>query len=284
MKKILTKTQTYNILKALEHQPKKKWGQNFLIEKKVVEKALKMAEIKADDRIVEVGPGLGTLTGALLEHGAHVYGVERDAALVNYLKDVLGEEYGKRLNLMEGDAVEHPLGELPQSTAARGYKILANLPYAITSPWLEKVLEGSLPTRMVLWMQKEAGDRLMASPGSKAFGAIALFLQSAFEVTAKHKVSRHCFYPEPKVDSWLLAFKKKKRVFIFKKETKALIRQFFTQRRKQIQSLCREREDAGLNTWLEYLKSRNMALTVRPEAIPLEAWQELDAFLIPNLG
>lgn len=279
MKKILTKTQTYAILKALGHQPKKKWGQNFLVEKNVVAKALKMGGIEAGDSVVEVGPGLGTLTGALLEAEATVYAVEKDAALVDYLKNGLAEEYGKHLNILEGDAVEAPLGGLGKSTAVRGYKIVANLPYSITSPWLEKVLEEPLPKLMVLWVQKEAGDRLMASPGSKAFGAIVIFLQSAFEITTKHKVSRHCFYPEPKVDSWLLGFKKKRKVFIFKKKTKAMIRQFFTQRRKQIQSLCRESGEAGLSTWLEYLESQDIALTTRPEAIGLEAWQELDALM-----
>src|ERR1022692_1205200 len=199
----LTPTETRALLARLGHVPKRFLGQNFLVDGNIVRKSLELARISAGDTAVEVGPGLGTLTGALLEAGAEVWAIERDKALFAHLAADLAPRFPKTLHLAEGDAVETPLAGL-SAERAPGCKVVANLPYAISSPWMDAVLSGSLPSRMVLMLQREAADRYTASPGTRNFGAISIFLQAAYDTAPGHRVSASCFYPRPDVGSTLL--------------------------------------------------------------------------------
>ncbi|MFW6352837.1 MAG: 16S rRNA (adenine(1518)-N(6)/adenine(1519)-N(6))-dimethyltransferase RsmA [Verrucomicrobiota bacterium] len=261
---------TRALLEALGHRPRKPLGQNFLVDGNIVRKSLELAAVQAGDRVVEIGPGLGTLSGALLAAGAEVHAVELDPTLAAHLRATLGE----RLVLLEGDAVEHPRAGLPEDSAKEGFKVVANLPYAITSPWMDGLLAGPLPERMVLMMQKEASDRLTAEPGSKQFSAIAIFLQSAYKRLARHKVARQCFHPAPGVDSVLLALERRSAPLLFAAETRTAIRRLFGQRRKQVGALVRG--DPVLEAWLAGAVSAGLAQpTDRPEAISLAAWQRL---------
>lgn len=266
----LTPKATRALLESLEHHPRKRLGQNFLIDGNIVRKSLQLAAVESGDPIVEVGPGLGTLTGALLATGAEVWAVELDRTLASYLRSQFAGV--SRLHLREGDAVDFPRGDLSDEQAENGYKVVANLPYAITTPWIDALIEGPLPDRLVLMMQKEAADRLTASPGSKHFSAIAIFLQSVFTVEGRHNVARSCFYPVPGVDSVLLVLARQNRPLRFAPETKRLIREIFTRRRKQIGTLVRAHSAA--EGWLETVQTRHgIEPTMRPEAIPVEAWQ-----------
>lgn len=270
---------TYQILEALGHQPKKKLGQNFLIDKNIVNKSLSLAHVLNTDIIVEIGPGLGTLTRTLLENASDVYAIEKDHTLYNYLKNNLLPEYPDKLHLMKGDALEYPTANLPTKHQAF-FKIIANLPYAISTSWLDGVLSGPLPQSMTLMLQKEAADRFIAKPGTKTMGPISIFLNSAYEPKDSHRVSRRCFYPEPKIDSILLHLQEKDHPYIFQKKTKDLIRQFFTQRRKQIQALCKSKTSTNsLVDWLNYLDQESISQKSRPEVIPLSAWHMLDKLL-----
>lgn len=260
---------TRALLEKLGHQPRKLLGQNFLTDGNIVRKSLYLAGIQAGDRVVEIGPGLGTLTGALLNAGAAVSAIEFDPALARHI----AEKFGSSIRLIEGDAVDEPIAGLPEAEAVSGYKIVANLPYAITSPWMEKLLSLPLPETMVLMMQKEAADRLTAQPGTKQFSAIAIFLQSAFEKVAYHRVSRQCFYPVPGVDSVLLAVRRKESVLLFDKSTRQVIRQLFGHRRKQISTLVKG--DERLEKWLHSIAGIGVKPNDRPEAIPLKAWQRM---------
>ena len=260
---------TRALLESLGHKPRKQLGQNFLIDGNIVRKSLQLAGVTGGDQVVEIGPGLGTLTGALLDAGARVSAVEFDPALAQHIRT----SFDASVDLLEGDAVDHPIAGLPDRHAREGYKVVANLPYAITSPWMDKLLAGPLPQCMVLMMQKEAADRLTAQPGSKQFSAIAIFLQSAFEKVAYHKVSRQCFYPVPGVDSVLLALRQRERVLLYKPEIRQAIRQLFGQRRKQISTLVRGHPT--LERWLEEVASFGVKPDHRPEVIPLLAWQRL---------
>ena len=143
----LTPTDTRVLLDKLGHRPQKKLGQNFLVDGNLVRKSLEMADLPSGSTVVEIGPGLGSLTGALLDAGHKVYAVELDPALTLHLQDNFAEQIQQtRLNLVETDAVQTPLGSLPEET--RDFYIVANLPYAISSPWLEAVLaSGRLPRR-----------------------------------------------------------------------------------------------------------------------------------------
>lgn len=268
----LSPAQTQALLDKLGHSPNKRLGQNFLIDGNIVRKSVHLANVQTGDTIVEIGPGLGTLTRALLAAQAHVFAIEFDQKLYQNLVTELTARHSS-LKLMHGDAVDHPLGPLADDAP---FKIVANLPYAIATPWLDKVLSGPLPEKMVLMLQKEAADRFMAKPGSKSYGAISIFLAAAYDQKAGHNVARHCFYPVPQVDSVLLHIEKKPSPFIFSTPTRQLIRQIFTQRRKQISGLLKKMTTTEKALpWLNLLEANNLA-NARAEAIPLEIWMQLD--------
>ena len=207
--------------------------------------------------------------------GGTVHAVELDPVLAEYLRKTLGETYTDRFRLLEGDAVRHPRADIPATW--KTFKVVANLPYAITTPWLEAILRDPLPTDMVLMMQKEAADRITAKPGSKAYGAISIFFGAAFARAAVHPVARSCFYPVPGVDSLLLQLRLKEKPVLFSRPARNLIRQLFTQRRKQIGSLLSRQE--SLQPWLEELDHYGCSRQTRPEAIPLDAWLRLCIFM-----
>ncbi len=271
----LSPSATRELLARLGHQPKRFLGQNFLVDGNIVRKSLELAEVKPGDCVVEVGPGLGTLTSALLEAGARVWAVETDATMATHLRDTLGAQHPGRLHLLEADAVGQPIAGLPAEHQA-AFKIVANLPYAISTPWMDAVLSGPLPARMVLMLQLEAAQRYVAAPGSKQFGAISIFIQSAYASAKGHPVSSSCLYPRPDVDSFLLNLERRPDTFLFAAETKALIRSIFQQRRKQIGSLLRSRlTPERAEAWLAVLAAAGLGPKSRPEQIPAELWQRL---------
>jgi 16S rRNA (adenine1518-N6/adenine1519-N6)-dimethyltransferase len=241
----------------------------------IVRKSLELADVQSGDTVVEIGPGLGTLTSALLDAGADVWAVEKDRALHAHLGETLAPRFPAMFHLLEGDAVEQPLAGLPLERAAAGFKIVANLPYAIATPWLDAVLSGPLPQRMVLMLQQEAAQRYVARPGTKAFGAISVFLQSAYAVAPGHRVDAGCFYPRPDIESYLLSLVRRPAPFVFSAPAKMLIRACFQQRRKQIGGLLRHRLPDGGAAWLARLAAAGLSGQTRAEAIPVELWREL---------
>jgi 16S rRNA (adenine1518-N6/adenine1519-N6)-dimethyltransferase len=271
----LTPTETRDLLARLGHLPKRYLGQNFLVDGNIVRKSLELAAVRSGDAVVEVGPGLGTLTAALLATGAEVWAVEKDRTLHAYLAETLALQFPDRLHLLEGDAVELPLAGLPAARAAAGFKIVANLPYAISTPWMDAVLAGPLPERMVLMLQLEAAERYAARPGTKDFGAISVFLQAAFAVAPGHKVAAACFHPRPDIDSCLLHLVRQPAPFVFPPAVKALIRGCFQQRRKQIGALLRRHLPDGGAAWLARLAAAGLSPQARPEQIPMELWCRL---------
>jgi 16S rRNA (adenine1518-N6/adenine1519-N6)-dimethyltransferase len=272
----LSPTATRELLARLGHQPKRFLGQNFLVDGNIVRKSLELAGVQAGDAVVEVGPGLGTLTAALLETGAEVWAVEKDATLAAHLRTSLVPHFPATLHLHEGDALEHPLAALPAERTA-AFKIVANLPYAISTPWMDAVLGGPLPARMVLMLQLEAAERYAAPPGSKTFGAISIFLQAAYDVAPGHRVSGACFHPRPDVDSCLLHLVRKPAPYVFAPAVKALIRACFQQRRKQLGALLRDRLPDGGAAWFAALAPAGLSAQTRAEAVPVELWKLLPA-------
>ncbi len=271
----LSPTATRELLAKLGHQPKRFLGQNFLVDGNIVRKSLELASVQPGDAVVEIGPGLGTLTSALLSAGAEVWAVEKDRNLHLHLEESLLPTANGRLHLLEGDAVEQPLAGLPLERAAAGFKVVANLPYAISTPWVDAVLSGPLPERMVLMLQQEAAQRYAASPGGKQFGAISVFLQSAYDIAPGHKVDAGCFYPRPEIESYLLVLVRRPQPHVFAPEVKTLIRACFQQRRKQIGGLLRTLQpDAGA-AWLAHLAAAGISPQARAEAIPVEHWRTL---------
>jgi 16S rRNA (adenine1518-N6/adenine1519-N6)-dimethyltransferase len=275
----LTSTQTRALLAQLGIAPRKNLGQNFLTEGNLVRKSLDLAELTTSDVVVEIGPGLGTLSETMLEAGAEVFAIELDRQLDQNLRATLSPKYPDKFHLLEGDAVEHPRAGLPENhPAARSgaYKVVANLPYAISTPWLDALLTGPLPERMVLMLQREAAARFTAAPGTAERGAISIFTEAAFSRAGSHPVSRKCFYPEPKVDSVLLRLDRKPAARAFQPATKKLVREFFTHRRKQLGALVRRADQPALAPWLESLPQHGLDARARAEDLPLAAWLELD--------
>ena len=288
----LSPTATRELLEQLEHFPNKKLGQNFLVDGNIVRKSIELAELDADSCVVEIGPGLGTLTKAILKSGASLWAVERDACLAKHLRIHFSDELNgistmneRRLTkqtilqLIEGDCLDHPRAGLPAATAATGYRIVANLPYAVSTPWMDAVIAGELPERMVLMLQKEAADRYVAPHGTKTFGAISIFLQSVFEVHSKHLVSAQCFHPAPKVDSVLLRLDRRTDAIRFSLAARECIRRIFTQRRKQLGALCKNDSHAGALAWFKELLEHGVTPTVRPEELAIEYWQSITRFI-----
>lgn len=269
-----TPSQTTELLRKLEHIPNKKLGQNFLVDANIVRKSLELAKVEAGDLVVEVGPGLGTLTGALLERGAKVYAVEFDKRLFDYLKTIFAGN--SNLDLINADAVDYPLAALPAET--ENFKIVANLPYAISTTWLDKVLSAKyLPKRMSLMLQKEAAMRFCAATKSGEYSPISIFLSCAYKAEANHKVSGQCFHPRPAIDSALVSLKLLEQPYLFASNAKNLIRKIFMKRRKQIGAIVKSSgEDFEiLSKWLEICS--DLPPQSRPETIDMKYWKLLNS-------
>lgn len=177
-------------------RPKRSFSQNFLVARSVVEAIAQAAVPTPGAHVVELGPGLGTLTGALLRRGARVTAVERDRDMIA----VLHADFGDRaLEVIEADAAEFDLSSLAKDGP---FALAGNLPYAATGAIMTNLgrHRASL-TQAVLMIQKEVRDRLVASPGTKEWGMPSVFVQAAFEVRALLKVPAGAFHPAPKVDS-----------------------------------------------------------------------------------
>lgn len=271
----LSPTETSKILEEINHRPKKKLGQNFLVDGNIVHKSLTMANLPTGIPVVEIGPGLGTLTKQLLANDHNVFAIEIDDGLFINLEKTFSDDIGNsQLFLSKGDAVKSPLANLPEDI--NEFAVVANLPYAISSPWMESLLHTQrIPLRMVIMLQKEAVGRMNAKHGTKEYNALSIFLKAAFSHVQTHPVSRQCFFPIPGIDSVLVQMDRLQKPFHFNQEDRSLIRRIFTQRRKQIGSLIKKEEPnvkERINRWLE---SNELARNLRPEQIEAKQWQLL---------
>ena len=271
----LSPSETTRLLRQLEHRPNKKLGQNFLVDGNLVQKSLRMADLPEGVPVLEIGPGLGTLTEKLLSSGHPVYAVEIDRRLEKHLRQSLVHYLeSDQLDLLRADAVKSPLGNLPEQI--HQYAVVANLPYAISSAWLEGVLgSGKLPIRMVMMLQKEAAERMLARPGTKEFNALSIFLQSCYQPSGTHPVPGQCFFPTPSVDSVLLRMDRLPQPIEFSKSARKLVRRIFTQRRKQIGSLIKKEPEPINEVMQGWLAEEGLCPTLRPEKIEVGQWATL---------
>jgi len=283
--RILSPSETRRELERIGLRPDSRLGQNFLVDGNIVRKSIRLAGVRPSETVVEIGPGLGTLTAALIDTGAIVHAIEFDPVLYRHLEDNLQGKTPDHLHLFRGDAVREPLAGFHPPPDG-GFKIVANLPYAISTPWLDAVLAGPLPDLMVLMLQSETASRFTARSGNKSFSTISIRLQSAYTPTATHRVSKNCFHPRPEVDSILLRLNRKPDPVRFTPNTIQLIRTLFRQRRKQIGSLLKSVEPDLAHAWTRELESAGLTTRIRPEAIPLDLWHRLDALMrnIPDGG
>jgi len=188
-----------DILESRNLKPSKGLGQNFLINERVLEKIVKSAEIKPTDTILEIGPGTGVLTKELAKRAGKVIAIEKDKKIIELLKENL--KNFKNVEIIQGDILKiNPAG---YSLPAANYKIVANLPYYITSPVIRKFLEvENQPELMVLMVQKEVGRRICASPPDMSILAVSVQFYGKPEIISY--VSKNSFWPKPKVDSAII--------------------------------------------------------------------------------
>ncbi|MEY3547946.1 MAG: ribosomal small subunit methyltransferase, partial [Verrucomicrobiota bacterium] len=190
----LSANETRDLLARLSHMPKKWLGQNFLIDGNIVRKSLELGEVKPGDKVVEVGPGLGTLTRTLLCAGADLYAVEADRTMHFHLTESLLPRFPQTFHLKEGDAVDFPRAGLTDATDG-SFKVIANLPYAISTPWMDAICAGPHPSMMVLMLQREAAERLTAEVGTGHWSAVTAQVHLAFEKVKVHPVPAQSFNP-----------------------------------------------------------------------------------------
>ncbi len=179
-------------------RPSKRLGQHFLIDVNVRDKIIEAAELHPCDPVLEVGPGLGALTVQLLARAGRVLAIERDPVLYRYLRGALGG----RIDLVHGDALAVDIESMMKNRDSRAcWKVVANLPYQIVSPLMYRLLGSSLVTMIVVTVQLEVAERLLAEPGGKDYGVLSVLAAWRGKVERIAKVSPYVFWPRPGVDS-----------------------------------------------------------------------------------
>ena len=271
----LTRTQVKDLLQKYDINPRKSLGQNFVVEPNTIRQIIELASIEADDFVIEVGPGIGSLTSSLLEVAGHVTAIEVDDALVRVLTDLLRPE-DNRFRLVNADVMNLDVNEL---LAARNesWNLVANLPYNISVPLICDFLERvPVITKMTVMVQKEVAERLVAKTGEKAFGLPSLKIQYFAEVKKIADVPPSVFLPKPKVDSSLVQIERREK-YVTSANYDVLFelaKRSFSQRRKMLRRSLKETFD------LNDFESAGIDPTRRAEDITLEEWGALTNQLI----
>jgi len=270
---LLTPTEIRELAAKLDLKPTKKLGQNFVTDQNTVEKIVRNSKVNKDSIVLEVGPGLGSLTLALLATGAKVFAVEIDQRLSELLP-ITAKSKGfssDQLKVINKDALEITTNDVENPNI-----LVANLPYNVSVPVIIHILE-TFPgiENYLVMVQSEVADRLAASPGSRTYGSPSVKLQWYGEVSKAGSVSRSVFWPVPNVDSDLVQITRKKDVDLsMRKELFAVVDAAFSQRRKMLRSalssMCEGSEKAS-----EILESAQIDPQLRGEALNVEDYVRL---------
>ena len=261
---------TRHILNKFKLRAVKGLGQNFLIDAGAVQRIVEAAEISAGDEVLEIGAGIGTLTQGLLEAGAKVTAVELDKKLPAVLKETLAGY--ENFRLVEGDVLKVNLAEL----MPRKFKVVANLPYYITTQILLTLLEKNLPViKIVTMVQREVAERMTAAPGSKIYGALSVAVQFRSEARIAFEVPPESFLPPPEVTSAVVVCDVRKPPFEVDEEFfTRVVRAAFAQRRK---TLINSLAGAGFDK--EKILASGIDVKRRAETLSLEEFAWLSNFL-----
>ena len=270
------------ILAARGLRPNHAFGQNFLIDRHVLDFIVEAAALSPGDRVLEVGPGLGALTQELMERGARVLAVEKDEGLHAILADRWGAD--PRLELRLGDAMELDYSAVFAPDACR--YLVSNLPYSVgTRIVVEAAIQPAPPERIVVLVQKEVAERFIARPRTADMGTVSVWLQQVYDVEIVRLVKPTCFWPPPEVTSAIVRMRRHHRLPLGEEERarlRALTRIAFQHRRKQMAPLFRTAPD-GLVATPETMRARLAALglppTARAEELSVEQWCRLAAWV-----
>lgn len=265
----MTPSEIKNVLKTLGGGANKKLGQHFLIDERALRMMIEASQVKKGDCILEIGPGLGVLTKVLLEVGAEVTALERDARFVAYLQ----REYSEQLNVIRADATQYDWENL---FLGKPWRLIANLPYAITSFALRKALwMQHLPERVTILIQREVAERAIARDGKTSLLSLMIALASKSARIAA-RVSRGAFFPPPKVESAILnieplAWKERgQRWGIDPEEIMKLAKQGFAHPRKLLASNLKLTSEE-----LKMMETLGINLKSRAENLSPEMWARL---------
>lgn len=285
MEKLSNPQRTIEVIKKYEFCFQKKFGQNFLIDGHVLDKIIAGAGVTKDDMVLEIGPGIGTMTQYLAEAAGKVVAVEIDRNLLPILQETLAD-YGN-VKVIHADVLSLDLEKLVQEeNGGRPIKVVANLPYYITTPIIMALFEQHVPlANVTVMVQKEVAARMKSGPGSKDYGALSLAVQYYAEPYIVANVPCNCFMPRPNVDSAVIRLTRYEEPPVQVNDEKMLfkiIRASFNQRRKTLQN--------GLNnsSELNFTKDQIAAAiaeagfspSVRGEALTLEQFAKLTDILL----
>ncbi len=259
-----TLTEIRSLLAERGLRPKHRLGQNFLHDQNQLRKLLDAAALEPGEVVLEVGPGTGTLTEALLERGAEVIACELDTDLASLIEERLGD----RITLLRGDCLGSSRSlssSVVEAIGGRPFKLIANLPYQAASPLMATLaLHHPNGSGQFVTIQREVADRLLASPGTKAYGPLTIIIRAFAEIERIGTLSPQCFWPAPEVTSAMVAIRRKPHVTVDDPARFArFVTQLFTKRRKQLGgTLGRE--------LIERAAVPGVEPSMRPEALTVE--------------
>ncbi|MBQ9989377.1 MAG: 16S rRNA (adenine(1518)-N(6)/adenine(1519)-N(6))-dimethyltransferase RsmA [Lachnospiraceae bacterium] len=275
---------TIEILQKYQFHFQKKYGQNFLIDTHVLEKIIREAQITKEDCVIEIGPGIGTMTQYLAEQAREVVAIEIDKNLIPILQDTLSAY--DNVTIINEDVLKVDINKLAEEkNGGRPIKVVANLPYYITTPIVMGLLESRVPLDSItIMVQKEVADRMQEGPGSKDYGALSLAVQYYAKPEIVANVPPNCFMPRPNVGSAVIRLTCHEKPPVEVKNEKFmfdLIRASFNQRRKTLVNGLGNA--ASLNLTKEQvaaaLESMGLPPAIRGEALSLEQFAELSNLL-----
>ena len=280
MEKLSNPKVTIEIIQKYNFAFQKRFGQNFLIDGHVIEKIIRAAGITKDDVVLEIGPGIGTMTQYLAEAAGEVFAVEIDKNLLPILAETLAEY--DNVTVVNEDILKVDIAAL---TGGRPVKVVANLPYYITTPIIMGLFENHIPaTSITVMVQKEVAERMQAGPGGKDYGALSLAVQYYAEPYIVANVPPNCFMPRPNVGSAVIRLTRHMEPKIVVKDEKfmfKLIRASFNQRRKTLQNGINNSAELsiGKDAVVEALRKMGLSESIRGEALTLAQFAELSDLL-----
>lgn len=275
---------TSEIIQKYQFDFRKKFGQNFLVDGNILDKIIESAQITREDCILEIGPGIGTLTQRLAEEAGEVVAVEIDKNLIPILEETLADY--SNVTVINEDILKVDINGIVEEHGGRPVKVVANLPYYITTPIIMALFEKHVPLQSVtIMVQKEVADRMRVGPGTKEYGALSLAVQYYAESEIITKVPASCFMPRPNVDSAVIRLRRYEKppveaedeVWLF-----AIIRASFNQRRKTLANGLANAGNLALGRRQveEALDKMGLPVTVRGETLTLEQFAELSNRLL----